>query len=316
MVALWLLAAFLCAELLLRARHRALDLARPTELRPETRQLRPELSHNAFTIVCLGDSNTFGEGLPYEQSWPALLELLLRKRHPELNSLVINAGIRGNTAVMGWERLATDVLLYRPRIVISAFGANDGHLGQWPLDDQRERQMTHRTTPLGQLEAVLMQSHLLHSLCLRLTRMLRRRHAAFPDVSDSGDLQPRVSLHGFALAQRLIIATMRNSGCSVLLMTATVPNPAWTKLAASEQRQASLYEQYNETVRTLASELASPLIDLQRALEHEALTSSAAPIGPDALHLTAEGHRLAADLAYETMKRSGLLPDDFAEVMQ
>lgn len=314
MVALWLLAAFLCAELLLRARHHALDLASPTELRSETWQLRSAQTHNAFTIVCLGDSNTFGEGLPYQQAFPALLEALLRKRHPELNTLVINAGIRGNTAVMGLERLMTDVLVFRPRIVISAFGANDGNLGQWPLDNERERQMTHGITPLGRLQTWLMQSHVVSSLRARLTRMLRPTHAAGPSGLDPHGDQPRVSLSGFALAQRLIVDRSRAAGCSVLLMTSTVPNLSWTSLSPSDRHQASVYQQFNETIRTMAIEFSTPLIDLHRALQ--TLSSPAVLISPDAVHLTAKGHCFAADLAYQTILRSGLLPDDSAEVKQ
>ena len=316
MVALWLLAGFLCAELLLRARHRTLDLARPTELRPETRQLRPEQTRAAFSIVCLGDSNTFGEALSFEQAFPALLEALLRSKFPGPDMVVVNAGIRGNTAVMGLERLTTDVLAYRPRIVISAFGANDGHLGEWPLDNCREQQMTHRTTPLGRLDAWLLQSHLLLSLRTRLGHTRRPASAAASAALGDGTSQPRVSLQGFALAQRLIADRLRRAGCSVLFMTSTVPNPAWTNLVAAEQHQVSVYEQFNETVRTLADELAVPLIDLQKLLQQQTPSDSATLIAPDAVHLTAKGHRFAAELVLETIQRSGLLPDDSTEAEQ
>jgi lysophospholipase L1-like esterase len=308
MVALWLLAVFLSAELLLRARHRALDLAKPTELRPETQQLTPEQTRDAFTVICLGDSNTFGEGLSYTQAFPALLEGLLRKRCPELNIAVINAGIRGNTAVMGLERLTNDVLAHRPRIVISAFGANDGNLGQWSLDSFRERQMSYQTTPLGRIEAWLMQSHVLLSLRARLPGLLRPALVVGPAAQDCCGSQPRVSLQGFALAQRLIAARLRGTGASVLLMTPTVPNPAWPR-RGSEQCQASVYEQYNNVVRAVAAELSAPLIDLQAALQQESPSSCAVLIEPDAVHLTAEGHCLAAQLTLESLKRSGMLPD-------
>lgn len=310
MVALWLLAAFLSAELLLRARHRALDLAKPTELWPETRQLTPGQTHDAFTVVCLGDSNTFGEGLPYEQAFPALLEDLLRKRYPEMGVVVVNAGIRGNTSVMGLERLHTDVLAHRPRIVISAFGANDGNLGQWPLDNLRETQMTHRATPLGRLEAWLMQSHVLLSLRAHLTTMLRLATADGSSATDSRSNQPRVSLQGFGLAQRLIAGRLRGTGSCVLFMTSTVPSPAWTRMAVSEQCQASVYEQFNDAVRAVAAELSAPLIDLQAVLQRESPSDCAMLIEPDTVHLTAEGHRLAAQLTLETLQRSALLPDD------
>jgi len=71
------------------------------------------------TIVCFGDSLTYGHGLDSAtESWPALLQK--RVAIP-----VINAGIDDNTTEDAVVRFETDVLDHNPAIVIFDFGGND-----------------------------------------------------------------------------------------------------------------------------------------------------------------------------------------------
>jgi acyl-CoA thioesterase-1 len=78
----------------------------------------------ALTLVCLGDSYTAGYGAttPYvedsTQSYPAFLQ-------KKINIPVINAGISGNTASQGFDRVNSDVLPHSPGIVIICLGTND-----------------------------------------------------------------------------------------------------------------------------------------------------------------------------------------------
>ena len=69
-------------------------------------------------IVCFGDSLTQGEGASPGHDYPSLLA-------QALGQPVINAGVNGNTTRDALERLETDVLSKRPRLVIVEFGAND-----------------------------------------------------------------------------------------------------------------------------------------------------------------------------------------------
>jgi len=73
--------------------------------------------HRQLTIVCLGDSLTVcgGEGGRYTD-W-------LQKWLP--SDKIINKGINGDTLVGGCVRLDSDVLSFKPDIVIIELGAND-----------------------------------------------------------------------------------------------------------------------------------------------------------------------------------------------
>lgn len=70
------------------------------------------------TIVCFGDSITFGYGVETHESYPAELG---RK----LNLKIINAGLDGNTSTRALERIERDVLSEDPYLVIVEFGGND-----------------------------------------------------------------------------------------------------------------------------------------------------------------------------------------------
>ncbi len=70
------------------------------------------------TIVCFGDSLTYGTGAVPAESYPAVLERLIGRA-------VVNAGVPGDTTASALERLKRDVLDRNPRIVLVTLGGND-----------------------------------------------------------------------------------------------------------------------------------------------------------------------------------------------
>jgi lysophospholipase L1-like esterase len=78
----------------------------------------------AFRILCIGDSHTYGAGLPEDQSYPAHLQRQLDERSPGGFS-VINLGVPGlNTSQMR-ARLPLQVARYQPDLVIAWAGVNN-----------------------------------------------------------------------------------------------------------------------------------------------------------------------------------------------
>lgn len=69
-------------------------------------------------IVCLGDSLTFGYGVPRKSCWTSLLE-------NKENITVINKGINGDTSSGMLARFAADVLIHHPDMVCIMGGSND-----------------------------------------------------------------------------------------------------------------------------------------------------------------------------------------------
>lgn len=83
-------------------------------------------------IVCFGDSLTEGWGVEPEEAFPARLEALLKVP-------VVNAGWRGDRAVDALDRLDSQVLSARPRLVVVFFGGNEADTGD-PLTAALEGQ--------------------------------------------------------------------------------------------------------------------------------------------------------------------------------
>jgi len=76
-------------------------------------------------ILALGDSLTAGFGLPRRQGFVPQLEAYLRRQG--IRARITNAGVSGDTAAQGRQRLAwtLDGLPQPPQLAIVALGAND-----------------------------------------------------------------------------------------------------------------------------------------------------------------------------------------------
>lgn len=70
------------------------------------------------TIICFGDSLTFGTGAGSGQSYPSRLSSLIGLD-------VINAGVPGDRTADALKRLDRDVLAHNPRLVLITLGGND-----------------------------------------------------------------------------------------------------------------------------------------------------------------------------------------------
>lgn len=81
---------------------------------------------NAYRIVALGESTTFGHTIAATDiPWPELLQqLILRRLQPDRPVQVINAGVPSYTIRLNAQRLAREILQLKPDMVISYHGYN------------------------------------------------------------------------------------------------------------------------------------------------------------------------------------------------
>jgi acyl-CoA thioesterase-1 len=70
------------------------------------------------TILCFGDSLTYGTGASEGMDYPAQLSRMLGRE-------VINAGVAGDTTARALKRLRDDVLVHSPDAVLITLGGND-----------------------------------------------------------------------------------------------------------------------------------------------------------------------------------------------
>jgi lysophospholipase L1-like esterase len=107
----------------------------------------PKVPPRGLRIVTLGSSSTQGTGASVEatRSYPAQLERILRRRHPDAGIEVINKGIAGEITTRNLARLNRDVLVLEPDLVLWQVGTNDAiYLGNATAVMAQVRRGIHR----------------------------------------------------------------------------------------------------------------------------------------------------------------------------
>ncbi len=227
-------------------------------------------------VLCLGDSCTFGVGLPEESVYASLLGA----RGLE----ALNAGVPGYNSLTGLHHLQDSGLLaLRPEIVTIYFGWNDHWRG---LATEEAFYRVRRLARYSRAASIL----------LRLQACL---------WSNSPRWRPfrwvaQVPLPDFKDNLRLMVAASRLAGARVVLITA----PTEPRLIALDKSDffdsRSLAEfadhpRYAQAVRDVAAETGAGLIDLDAELARRA-SGDPHMYFLDFVHLNAKGHRLLADM--------------------
>ncbi len=76
-------------------------------------------------IACLGDSHTFGHGVPEGESWPDHLRELLRARHPQARIEVMNCGVNAYNTLQEVHYLGERIMPFEPDLVLLQYHLND-----------------------------------------------------------------------------------------------------------------------------------------------------------------------------------------------
>ena len=87
------------------------------------------LNSQGRTIVCFGDSITYGAGSSKGKDYPSILSDMIKNDYAKKNLFsklkVINAGLSGDTTEGALKRIDKDVLSKDPYLVVIEFGGND-----------------------------------------------------------------------------------------------------------------------------------------------------------------------------------------------
>jgi lysophospholipase L1-like esterase len=88
-------------------------------------EIPAEKAPSVLRILCLGDSQTFGNGVAQEKTYPARLEALLNSRRVGGRVEVVNAGVQGYDPVQEVDLLERAAPLLAPDVVTIAIYLND-----------------------------------------------------------------------------------------------------------------------------------------------------------------------------------------------
>ncbi|GEM_PF-1887558 len=278
------LALQLAAPLVRVAMSREQDLADPTA---------------SLTVLCVGDSNTFGLHLPRVYAYPALLQAALGRRYDQPVN-VINRGIPGQNSAQVAAGLEQDLAELSPDLVLILVGIND----TWNTDGQD----LGWSSIFGQLKLVRLARVLLTGVTTASTFEVATDDSG-EIVVDRGEGRRRINqgdepdapgLAGAALADVLLpglkasLSACRDAGSLPVLMT-----------YAENQGP---FEEVNQLIRELAVSEQVLLIDHAQAFEQHFASQ-----GYDSLmfgdhHPNARGYKLMALGADDALRAEQLVP--------
>jgi len=246
---------------------------------PEIQKDKPDLR-----ILALGNSCTFGWGVPYEQTWVSLLQNLIEKKE-DIQTEVICAGVPGYSSHQGKIFFEKELLGLEPDIVLIMFGWNDQwSAGQGITDAEQE-------TPS---EWIIYIHNLLSPL--KLYQAVRKIILTMCDdekKAEIGDLSStcRVGIDQFYMNLRSIVRTAQNNNIQPILLIPPVASLGIYIDADSSPLHAK-HKRYQNEIRRLGQKENVPVVDLQTLFDNYNTLFDDAYSDP--VHFNAQGHGVAA----------------------
>lgn len=237
----------------------------------------------ARRVLTLGNSCTFGWGVPYQSTFSARLEPLLGTQYE-----TINGGIPGYSSFQGRRFFERELIHLKPDIVIIMFGWNDHWAAASGIPDKEQR------FPPELVLEVQNELSRLHSYRL-LKKLLLSLLEKDPDsLFDRAAPVYRVGLDDFRSNLHAICRTVQGMGATPIMVTSPAPSLPQDGRDVWWAPAVGYHARYNEVVRELARSAKVVLVDAARAFEgHEGLYDD--PF-LDFIHFNASGHELVATL--------------------
>lgn len=169
----------------------------------------PELPGRPL-VLCAGDSVTAGYGASAPDTYPAVLQDLLRARPGLASAFVINTGVSGYSSEQGRLSLARTVPRWKPDVVLVGFGIDD----DWPTPFPDEL-VVGRPSAVGRTQALLRRSHLYCLLRDAIVGAKRER------IEAQRRLAARVAPDRYVANLRAMAAIVRESGGRIVFVAPT-----------------------------------------------------------------------------------------------
>lgn len=221
-----------------------------------------------YTIVCLGNSHTFGVGTSCKYNYPEQLEILLKKNNPDKKIRVVNLGIPGDTTSNQVKRLSKFLNKNKVDIVIFLTGRNN----QLELKSWKSKSITKKIIFKVQK--------------LRIYKIIKyfidhiSNHKEDKNKLNFTEMDKYESYMRYHLSRTRDIC--KKSGCRLLLI--------------------SYYNSYIKSIGGIAKELNIPYFDISREfLEATSRERFDDLISPDNSHLNCYGYKLFSEILYDKM---------------
>lgn len=240
---------------------------------------------DAFRIVALGNSCTFGWGVSLKDTWVRKLEILLAEQIPDRSIELINAGVPGYSSFQGKRYLADDLIALQPDMVLVMFGHNDHFPTGRGISDSAQQLNSSLLIKSQNLVSKLRLYRLLRKGLLKLTS--DKTEARLDDISGV----KRVSRPEFFANLREIVRLAKSSNVQPVLLIPPVASLE-NYYEGTVSNFHHLHELYQKEMIRASQYEEAPTVDLQAAFsDYSTLFDDATN---DPIHFNRQGHEVVA----------------------
>ena len=242
-------------------------------------------------IITLGNSCTFGWGVPLEQTYAVQLEKNLGGQYE-----VINGAVPGYSSFQGKKFLESGLLKLKPDIVTVMFAWND----HWAAASQiADKDQEFPPPIILETQNFLARFHFYRLLKKTLLSAVEKN----PDsIFDRGNIVYRVGLDDFGLNLKTICERAREAGAIPILLTSPIPSLEKYYPPGARSPLHAFHDKYNRAIRNAAAACDIDLVDLAREFDNYDNLWDDAPRDP--IHFNARGHELAARLIDDYIEKN------------
>ncbi len=238
-----------------------------------------------FRVICVGGSSTYGKEVEDDQVWPYLLEKKLRDGG--VDAQVVNAGVTGYSSFQILILLREYLLSYNPDVVLMYAGFNDMALSAGPYTMRELWEMMHGEA--SGLSSFVMGAQNILSRSIVYNALRFAIVGARRKIERSGKVIV-ANRHEFIRNVREINELCAQNGVRFLAMA-----------------EATQYDDfyYHTGLDELAKRRKIPFRDVYARFRR---MPRADKWFADVVHLTPEGNRVVAEIAYDLLNESKALP--------
>jgi len=246
----------------------------------------PEISKDKsdIRILALGNSCTFGWGIPYKQTWVSSLQNFIGTRTD--NSVdVICAGVPGYSSHQGKIFFEKELLNLDPDIVLIMFGWNDQWVAGQGITDAAQETPSELIICIHNLLSPFKIYQAVRKIVLKVFENEKEVRL------DAIGPQNRVNIDQFYMNLRSIVKTAKKNNIEPILL---IPPVASLEIYFDEDVSVlhTKHENYQNEIRRLGFKEQIPVVDLQSVFDnYNDLFDDAQG---DPVHFNARGHLVAA----------------------